>query len=142
MKDRGFLLFTFLLSFLIGGAEAFSVNPADVHRTIYPFIETKTGQVFEAHIASESEKNFETLLTGDTTVLSSGNQGQRTGNLPKYYLLGTRQVTEIRPYVMRFFQGFLFVWMIYLVVGYLVKHLVIREFKQSLTRKRKPRRRK
>ena len=42
MKDRNFLFFTLLLSLLIGGAEAFSVSPSEVHRTIYPFIETKT----------------------------------------------------------------------------------------------------
>ena len=142
MKDRNFLFFTLLLSLLIGGAEAFSVSPSEVHRTIYPFIETKTGRVFEAQIASDEERKFESILSADDTVLSSGNRRNKSGDLPRYYLLGTRQVTEIRPYILRFSQGFLFVWMIYFVVRYLVKHLIIREFKQSLGRKRKPRKRK
>lgn len=141
MKDRRLVWFTLLLSLLIGGAAAFSLDPAEIDRTLYSFIDTGTGKVFETEVYGRDEKKFESLLTKDAQVLSM-QKSSREGALPQYYLLETRQLKEIRPYALSFGRGFLFVWMIYFVMAYLIKHLVIKEYKQKLTQKRRKTRRK
>lgn len=141
MKDRRFVWFTLILSLLVGGAAAFSLDPSETHKTLYPFIDARTGKVFEAEIYGRDQKSFESLLTKDALVLSKGTAG-RAGALPQYYLLETRQMKEVRPYAARFARGFLFVWMIYVVIAYLIKHLIIKEYKQTLTKKRRKTRRK
>lgn len=141
MRDSRLVLFTLSLSLLIGGAAAFSLDPSEIDRTIYSFIDTSTGKVFETEIYGRDEKKFESLLTKDTRILSM-QKSSWEGALPQFYLLGQRQLKEIRPYAMSFGRGFLFVWMIYFVTAYLVKHLVVKEYKHKLTQKRRKTRRK
>lgn len=142
MKDKRLLWFTLILSLIIGGAEAFSLDAAEIHKALYSFIDTKTGKVFTVQIHRRDEKKFESLLTKDGLVLGKENVEKPNGRLPQYYLLGVRDLREVRPHAVRFASGFFFVWMIYFVIAYLVKHLIVREYKQSLTQKRRKKRRK
>ncbi|MBU3758892.1 MAG: hypothetical protein FGM27_03060 [Candidatus Omnitrophica bacterium] len=142
MKDKTLAWLTFLLSLVVGAAGAFSTDPADVKKLRYPFLETSTGRTFEAEIPGRSRLSFERLLVQDPALLGDESRKALPGpQLPEFYLLTPLERLNVMPYAVKFARGFVFVWLIYLLMRSLVNILVVQEFRKSVKKGRRRRRR-
>ncbi|HTL46893.1 MAG TPA: hypothetical protein VL688_02385 [Verrucomicrobiae bacterium] len=141
-KDRLFLGFAFSLSVVIGAAAALSLKPADVQTVEYQFLNPLTGKIVDVKLLARDEEDFKSILTKDTGVLAlrSPATANPLRENSRFIHLNTRTETPVQPYLSFFFRGFILIWMIYFAVNYLVKHLIVREFRETLNRERKTRR--
>lgn len=143
MRDQRLLGVTMALSLVVGAAAAFSIDPGEARKLRYPFIHTSSGKVFEAEIQGRFQNDFDRLLNKDPSVLGLQTRTASVeAALPQYYLLGVQEHREVIPYIERFLRGFVFIWMVYFVTRALVNALIVKEYKRSITkRRRKPRKR-